>query len=52
VERNPKQETEAIPINDVKRQTSNLRQKWDWAEATIWTENMLTALENGVKGNI
>lgn len=34
----------------VKRQTSNLRQNWEWTEETIWTENMLTALENGVKG--
>jgi len=34
----------------VKRQTSYLRQRWSWTEETIWTENMLTALENGVKG--
>ena len=24
--------------------------KWGWVEASIWTERMLTALENGVKG--
>ncbi len=24
--------------------------KWNWVEASIWTDNMLTALENGVKG--
>jgi RNA-directed DNA polymerase len=23
---------------------------WSWVEATVWTERMLTALENGVKG--
>jgi RNA-directed DNA polymerase len=26
------------------------RQRWAWAEATIWTDRMLAALENGVKG--
>ena len=25
--------------------------KWGWAEPTIWTERMLAALENGVKGS-
>jgi hypothetical protein len=50
VDKNPKQETDVLPEKDVKRQTSNLRQKWDWTEATIWTDNMLIALENGVKG--
>jgi RNA-directed DNA polymerase len=34
----------------VKRQTSNLRQRWEWTEETIWSEKMLAALENGVKG--
>ena len=24
--------------------------RWDWAEASIWTERMTSALENGVKG--
>lgn len=32
------------------RQTSDLRRRWEWAEPTIWTDNMLKALENGVKG--
>jgi RNA-directed DNA polymerase len=26
------------------------RQRWAWAEASIWTDTMLEALENGVKG--
>jgi len=25
--------------------------KWNWVERTIWTERMLMALDNGVKGN-
>jgi RNA-directed DNA polymerase len=28
-----------------------LRQKWHWVEPSVWTDRMLTALENGVKGN-
>lgn len=24
--------------------------RWDWVESSIWTDRMLTALENGVKG--
>lgn len=47
----PKQETEVISQKVVHRQTSNLRHHWEWTEASIWTENMLAALENGVKGN-
>lgn len=50
MERHPKQETEVQLEKIVKRQTSHLRQRWEWTEAAIWTENMLTALENGVKG--
>lgn len=39
---NPKQGTEA---------TKSLRKQWVWVETSIWTDNMLTALVNGVKGN-
>jgi RNA-directed DNA polymerase len=27
------------------------KDRWNWVEDSIWTENMLTALEDGVKGN-
>jgi hypothetical protein len=50
VEIYPKQEVETL-TDEIKRQTSNLRSRWAWVEATIWTDKMLTALENGVKGN-
>jgi len=35
------------------KQDSDIRpqNKWDWVESTIWTERMLAALNNGVKGN-
>jgi RNA-directed DNA polymerase len=27
-----------------------VRSRWEWTEPSVWTERMLTALENGVKG--
>ncbi len=44
----PKQVSE---ITAADRERWARRIKWDWVEATIWTDNMLIALENGVKGN-
>jgi RNA-directed DNA polymerase len=32
--------------------TSERRACWAWAEATIWTDRMLAALEDGVKGGV
>lgn len=32
------------------KQETDAQGKWDWVEASIWTERMLTALVNGVKG--
>lgn len=32
------------------KQAVEAKSKWDWAEPSVWTERMLTALENGVKG--
>lgn len=29
---------------------TRVREKWNWAEPSVWTERMLTALEEGVKG--
>lgn len=31
-------------------QAGEVRARWAWAEPTVWTERMLTALETGVKG--
>lgn len=42
-----KQGTEAMENTRTKKITET---RWDWVEASIWTEAMLTALENGVKG--
>ena len=32
-------------------QTGEVRARWAWAEPTVWTERMLTTLEEGVKGS-
>jgi len=28
------------------------RSRWAWVEASVWTDRMLAALENGVKGGV
>lgn len=30
--------------------SEGIRERWSWAEPAVWTERMLTALEEGVKG--
>ncbi len=30
--------------------SAGVHTRWDWVEPTVWTERMLTALEQGVKG--
>ena len=32
------------------KQAGDIRARWAWAEECVWTDRMLTALENGVKG--
>lgn len=34
------------------QQAGDVRSRWDWAEAAVWTERMLTTLETGVKGSV
>jgi RNA-directed DNA polymerase len=31
---------------------SGRRARWAWAEASVWTDRMLAALEDGVKGGV
>jgi RNA-directed DNA polymerase len=33
-------------------QDGNVQSRWAWAEPAVWTERMLTALEEGVKGGV
>lgn len=46
---NPKQGKEAQESNCCPEIDRRLR--WNWVEPMIWTDKMLAALENGVKGN-
>ena len=32
------------------KQAGEIRERWSWVEPTVWTDRMLTALEEGVKG--
>jgi RNA-directed DNA polymerase len=38
-------------VPETATQAGEIRSRWDWAEPSVWTERMLTALEEGVKGN-
>lgn len=55
----PNQSTPATVIRPVgstqageAKATSSLRERWAWVEAGVWTDRMLTALEQGVKGGV
>lgn len=50
-EESSKQETKTpAGYTEPQGKPCNLRLRWSWVEPEIWTDNMLTALENGVKG--
>ena len=50
MDRSPEAKSAAVPT--VARQAEEVRGRWPWAEPAVWTERMLTALEQGVKGGI
>jgi RNA-directed DNA polymerase len=37
-------------VPETATQAGETRDRWDWVEASVWTERMLTALEEGVRG--
>ncbi len=41
---------EAPPVQ-IAKQGAEARD-WSWVEASVWTDRMLSALENGVKGGV
>lgn len=45
----PKQPTSA-EVTPGSKQAEEIRARWAWTEATVWTDRMLIALEEGVKG--
>ena len=46
-----KQVTDTYKTNKEEQAQCMRQLKWEWVEASIWTDSMLTALESGVKGN-
>src|SRR6266404_3705835 len=38
-------------VPETAMQDGDVLLRWSWTERTVWTERMLTALEQGVKGN-
>jgi RNA-directed DNA polymerase len=45
------EQSPATVASGPKQAGETLRQKWHWVEPSVWTDRMLAALENGVKGN-
>jgi len=43
-------EAEPAAVSERAKQAGEIWQRWNWVERTVWTERMLTALEQGVKG--
>lgn len=40
------------PVSATATQASDLRARWAWVEPAVWTDRMLSALEEGVKGDV
>lgn len=45
-----KEERRPARVSRETKQAGETLEKWGWVEPLVWTERMLTALENGVKG--
>lgn len=46
----PKDQPAVVPFRA--KQAGEARPRWWWVEPSVWTERMLTALEQGVKGGV
>ena len=46
----PEKQPAAVPIEAI--QAGEMRDRWSGVEPSVWTDRMLTALENGVKGGV
>lgn len=49
---NGSKENIPVVVPQAANQAGEVRARWAWAEPSIWTDRMLTALEQGVKGGI
>ncbi len=43
--------SETVKVPELAKQTESRPIEWDWVDRCIWTDNMLAALGNGVKGS-
>ncbi len=41
-----------VPAVPEAKQAGSIRDRWAWVEPVVWTDRMLTALEEGVKGGV
>jgi RNA-directed DNA polymerase len=48
--KNRQEEIQPTPVPIEAKPAGEIRDRWSWVEPSVWTERMLTALENGVKG--
>ena len=48
--RQTEDQPEAVSARTIR--AGEVRARWAWTEPTVWTERMLTALEEGVKGGV
>lgn len=45
-----KHEQTPSSVSNMAKQDGDIRLRWSWTERAVWTDRMLTALEQGVKG--
>jgi RNA-directed DNA polymerase len=45
-------DSQPSPVPSTATQDGSILDRWSWAEPAVWTERMLTALEQGVKGGV
>ena len=43
-------EDKPAAVSEETKQAGEIRARWAWVEPSVWTERMLTALEEGIKG--
>ncbi len=43
-------ETQRSLVSEMTKQEREIQSQWDWVEPLVWTDKMLAALDNGVKG--
>lgn len=46
------QEDTGTKVLETAKQVSEVRARWAWSEPAVWTDRMLSALEQGVKGGV